>query len=83
MAKITINGDAEAEDRDDAEFVRGERLDEVRDEAAEHHHRAPDREAEAHGAVAGRGANARERLVLALGVKAREAAGTSVAVSVE
>jgi len=75
--------DAKAEDGDDAKFTGGERLDEVWDEAAEHHHRASDGEADAHGTNAGRGANARERLVLAFGVKAREAADGSIAVAIE
>lgn len=75
--------DAEAEDRDDAKFAGSEWFYEVWDEAAEHHHRVSDGEADGHGAGAGRGANARERLVLALGVKARKAAVTSIAVAIE
>jgi len=80
---FSADADAEAEDRDDAEFAGGERLDEVRDKATEHHHRMPDGEADAHGAVAGRGADAGERLVLAGGVKAREDAGAALVMAVE
>lgn len=75
--------DVKAEDGDDAKFTGGKRLNEVWDEAAEHHHRASDREADPHGANVGRGSNARERLVLAIGVKAREAANAGIAVAIK
>lgn len=75
--------DAEAEDRDNSKFAGGNWLDEVRDEATKHHHRASDRDADAHGTVARGGADAGERLVLTLGIKAREPASASLVVAVK
>ncbi len=78
-----VGTDAEAKDRGDAKLTGSKRLDEVRNEASEHHHGAPDGEANTHSAVARSGADAGERLVLALGVKAHEAACAAVPVTVE
>lgn len=75
--------DAKAKDGDDAKFTGGKRLDEVWNEATEHHHGASNREADPHGANVGLGPNARERLVLAIGVKAREATNASIAVAIK